>query len=119
MITDAQMRSIALELPEVKESSHFGHPDFRVKKRIFATLWPDRHRSVLKLPKEEQAALVSARPDVFSIPAGGERGGWTNVNLALVDDEQLRQLMRMAWEVLPRPRARKELARKRVAGGAL
>lgn len=113
------MRLIALELPDVKESSHFGHPDFRVKKRIFATLWPDRHRSVLKLPKEEQAALVLTRPDVFSIPTGGERGGWTNVNLATVNEEHLRQLIRMAWEALPRPRPRKELARKRAAGGAL
>jgi hypothetical protein len=117
MITEAQVREIALELPEAEEKSHFGHPDFRVKNRIFATLWPGQNRSVLKLPREDQAAAVSSNPDVFSIPPGGERGGWTSVNLAKVDESEFRELIRKAWISLPRPRPRKELARKRAAGG--
>ena len=111
------MRSIALELPEVQESSHFGHPDFRIKKRIFATLWPGQSRSVLKLPREEQVMFVMAQPDIFSIPPGGERGGWTSVNLAKVGEDQFRELIRKAWEALPRPRPRKELPRRRAASG--
>jgi len=116
MITDAQMREIALELPDVEEKSHFGHPDFRVNNKIFATLWPGQNRSVLKFPREEQTALVLENPAVISIPPGGERGGWTSVNLAKVDEDQFRELIGKAWAALPRPRARKELARKRSAG---
>jgi hypothetical protein len=115
MITDEQVREIALGLPDAEEKSHFGHPDFRVKNRIFATLWPGQSRSVLKLPPEEQAAAVLRNPRIFSIPPGGERGGWTSVNLAQVDEEQFRELIRKAWAALPRPRPRKELPRKRAA----
>jgi predicted DNA-binding protein (MmcQ/YjbR family) len=118
MVTDEQVREIALQLRDAEEKSHFGHPDFRVKNRIFATLWPGQCRSVLKLPPEDQAASVLSQPDVFSIPAGGERGGWTNVKLEKVDEEQFRELIRKAWAALPRPRPRKELARKRAAGGS-
>jgi hypothetical protein len=116
MITDEQAREIALGLPEAEEKSHFGHPDFRVKNRIFATLWPGQRRSVLKLSREDQASVVLLNPEIFSIPPGGERGGWTNVNLSKVDEQQFRELMQKAWASLPRPRARKELARKRAAG---
>lgn len=116
MITDAQMRAIALELPDTQERSHFGHPDFRVNNRIFATLWPDQRRSVLKLTKEAQAAAVLDSPGTFSIPPGGERGGWTNVNLDTVEEDHFRDLIRKAWAGLPRPRQRRELPRKRAAG---
>ena len=116
MITDAQMRAFAMELPEAQERSHFGHPDFRVKNRIFATLWPERRRSVLRLPKEDRAAAVLASPEVFSIPSGGERGGWTAVNLDKVDEDHFRELIGKAWAALPRPRPRRELPRKRAAG---
>jgi len=37
-MTPTPFRKLALGLPEVRESSHVGHPDFRVRKRIFETL---------------------------------------------------------------------------------
>jgi len=119
MVTDEQMREIALGFAEVDEKSHFGHPDFRVKNRIFATLWPAQSRAVLKLPREEQAAAVLSDPNVFSIPPGGERGGWTSVDLSLVAEERFRELIGKAWASLPRPRPRKELPRRRAAGSGL
>lgn len=109
------MRQIALELPDVEEKSHFGHPDFRVNNKIFATLWAGQNRSVLRLPHDQQAALLQENPGVFSRPPGGDRGGWTNIDLAKVDEEQFRELMKKAWAALPRPRARKETARRRAA----
>ena len=116
MVTDAQMRELVLELPETQEKSHFGHPDFRVRNRIFATLWPEQRRAVLRLTLEDQAAAIQSDPGVFSIPSGSGRGGWTSVDLPKVDGEEFRQLVHKAWAALPRPRPRKELARKRAAG---
>ena len=118
MVTDAQMRAIALELPETRERSHFGHPDFRVNNRIFATLWPGQHRSVLRLPLEDQAVAILENPETFSVPTGAGRGGWTNVDLSEVDQDQFRELVWKAWAALPRPRARKELPRKRSASSS-
>ena len=42
IITIAEFRRIALSMPEASEGAHMGHPDFRVKGKIFATLfWRD------------------------------------------------------------------------------
>ncbi len=38
-MTADEFRFLALELPEAVESSHMCHPDFRVRGKIFATLW--------------------------------------------------------------------------------
>ena len=115
MVTDDQMRAIALELPETQEMSHFGHPDFRVKNRIFATLWPDQHRAVMRLTLADQAAALISDPQIFTIPSGAGRAGWTNIDLSRVGEAEFRLLIRKAWAALPRPRPRKEVARKRAA----
>jgi hypothetical protein len=39
-MTSDGFRKLALALPESRESSHQDHPDFRVGKRVFATLHP-------------------------------------------------------------------------------
>ena len=110
------MRAIALELPDTQERSHFGHPDFRVKNRIFATLWPGQSRAVLRLTPDDQAAAILLKPGVFTVPSGAGRGGWTSVDLSNIEDGEFRLMIRKAWEALPRPRPRKELARRRTAG---
>jgi hypothetical protein len=38
-VTDASARRAALSLPDAVEMDHHGRPSFRVKGRIFATLW--------------------------------------------------------------------------------
>lgn len=116
MITDAQMRELALALPDTQEKSHFGHPDFRVNNRIFATLWLGQQRAVLRLAPEDQAAAILSNAEIFKIPSGSGRGGWTSVDLVKVDEEEFRKLVHKAWVALPRPRPRKEVARRRADG---
>ena len=48
------VRALALMLPGVEEGAHMGQPDFRIGGRIFATLWVDEERVVLKFPAEHQ-----------------------------------------------------------------
>ena len=64
------VRAIALLLPEVVEGAHMGHPDFRVGGKIFATLWVDEDRVVVKLTPEVQAVLTEAEPRVFEAISG-------------------------------------------------
>ena len=65
-MTAAEFRTLALELPEAVEDEHMGHPDFRVRKKIFATLSPPgAHWGMVKLPPEQQADFVRDEPDVF------------------------------------------------------
>jgi hypothetical protein len=105
-----RFRRTALALSGAIESSHFGKADFRVGKRIFATLaHPDENWGTLKLTAEQQSMLVDAEPEIFRpVPGGWGRQGYTNVRLAKADATTLKSAMTMAWEnVAPKPKAAK------------
>ena len=58
--------------PVAVESAHMNHPDFRVGKKIFATLgYPDNAWAMVKLTPEEQQNFLDAAPEVFSPVTGG------------------------------------------------
>jgi hypothetical protein len=103
-MTPDDMRRIALTMPEAVESAHMAHPDFRVRGRIFATLWPAEGRGVVKLPAEQQGLLAEAEPSVFEpVPGAWGVQGWTNVRLAAADEATLRSAVTAAWRtVAPR-----------------
>jgi hypothetical protein len=97
--TIADFRRTALSLPEAAESAHMGHPDFRVRNKIFASLGaPDKAWGVVKLTPEQQEVLMGAEPGVFEPAAGAwGRRGWTHVRLASVDRTTLKSALVMAW----------------------
>jgi hypothetical protein len=102
---------MALALPEAVEQAHMGHPDFRVKGKIFATLgYPDRLWAMVKLTPEQQTAFVESAPAIF-VPV---KGGWglrgaTNVRLAAATRRALGPALATAWRnVAPRARAEAE-----------
>jgi hypothetical protein len=68
-MTPEEYRRIALGFPGAAEGSHMDHPDFRVNRKIFATLW--KGDGVVLLTKEQQKALVKSRPKVFKPVKGG------------------------------------------------
>jgi hypothetical protein len=96
MVTISQARRIALSMPGAEEREHHGHPDFRVGGRIFATLWPDESRAVVKLAIADQAALVQMDPGAFTLNAWSHQG-FTNVDLKRVDAKRLRSVVESAW----------------------
>ena len=111
----ARFRKIALSLPESIEGAHQGTSDFRVKKRIFATLgYPDADWGMVKLTVEQQSVLVEAEPGIFRpVPGGWGKGGYTNVRLAKADATTLKSALTMAWQNIAgrspaKPRARKK-----------
>jgi hypothetical protein len=98
-VSSSRFRLIALGLPGVVEASHQGHPDFRVGKRIFATLgYPDRSWGMVKLTPEQQSVLVEAEPEIFRpVPGGWGKRGSTNVRLAAADETTLQSALSLAW----------------------
>jgi hypothetical protein len=100
-VTPATFRRLALSLPEAVEAAHGGHPDFRVRNKVFASLGsPDRDWGTVKLTPEQQGILVEAEPAMFK-PAAGAWGtrGWTHVSLAAVDAATLQSALGMAWRI--------------------
>lgn len=96
MVTIRQARKIALSMPHAEEQKHHGHPDFRINGKIFATLWPDELRAVVKLAMADQVALVQMDPGAFSLNAWS-RQGYTNVDLKHIDVSRLRTVIESAW----------------------
>lgn len=98
-MTADDFRRIALSLPEAAEIAHHGHPDFRVRGRVFATLgWPDDGWGVVKLRVEEQEVLVQAEPAVFEpVPGGWGLRGNTKVRLASAAEATVRGALTSAW----------------------
>jgi hypothetical protein len=97
MITADELRRVVLSLPEAEERETWGHPTFRVRDKMFATLAPDGSQATVKASRPEQAALVAADPETFGVPAYVGRHGWVSVRLAGVDPEELRELLVEAW----------------------
>ena len=49
-MTPDEFRRLALSMPDAVEHAHMNHPDFRVGKKIFATLgYPDGRSAMVKL----------------------------------------------------------------------
>jgi len=98
-MTPSDFRTIALSLPDTVESSHHGHPDFRVRGKIFATLaHPSRGWGMVALTPAHQARVCRAEPEVF-FPVNGAwgRGGATHVYLQLARPRSVRAALKAAW----------------------
>ncbi len=75
-----------------------GHPDFRVRGKIFATIWPDENWGMVKLTPKQQEIFVQAEPAVFAPVKGGwGRRGATNVILKAAKKATLRGALVTAW----------------------
>jgi hypothetical protein len=97
-MTAAEFRSLALSFTEVSEDAHMGHPDFRVRGKIFATLGPAEDWGMVKLTADQQGTLMCAEPEVFQ-PASGAWGrrGATIVRLRDAKELTVRQSLSAAW----------------------
>jgi hypothetical protein len=97
MIRTDQARECALELPDTVEQDHHGRPSFRVSKRIFATLWDDRHMNVM-LDEPGIRTAVAGHPRECSEVWWGKRLAAVRVDLDLAELGLLRELLEDAWE---------------------
>jgi hypothetical protein len=98
-MTPAEFRRLALALPGAEEKSHMGHPDFRVGKKIFATLgYPDRKFGTLMISPLEQEVLVRQHPRAFTPAAGAwGRSGTTSVKLSVAPKRTVASALESAW----------------------
>ncbi|HEX6973367.1 MAG TPA: MmcQ/YjbR family DNA-binding protein [Vicinamibacterales bacterium] len=95
------------------EAAHMGHPDFRVKGRIFATLHADDAHGMVKLTPEQQREFVDEDKSFSPESGAWGRQGCTRVRLASVDEDTLGRAVTLAWQNIakaakpaPRPRRR-------------
>jgi len=115
MVSEEQLRALALALPGVAEQDHHGRPSFRVAGRIFATVWDEAHVNVML----DEAGIRTA---VQSTPAACEEFWWgkklraVQLDLARADEALARELLADAWEQKATRRLLDERVRQRAAG---
>jgi hypothetical protein len=116
-VTPQAFRRLALSLPEAYEGAHMGHADFRVGKRVFATLgYPDAAAGMVKLTPSQQAEAVGSAPTVFR-PVKGKWGakGATQVQLRAATVKRLQGALEQAWSnVAPKSLVARATQRERI-----
>jgi hypothetical protein len=102
--THADIRAMALALPEAVEADHHGSPSFRVAGKIFCTLREDRPRLMVKLAPEHQHNFVESYADAIEpVPGYWGRKGSTFVDFSMLDRSLVAMLLELAWSgVAPR-----------------
>ena len=100
--TQADIRALALSLPEAVEQPHFDRPSFRVRGKIFATLpgpkfEGDQRVFLLRIPLPLKEALTVSDADSMVSPGNWERQGIMHIAIARMDWDKLGGLVRLAW----------------------
>ena len=98
-ISPAKVRALVAALPGAAESAHHGHPDFRVQKKIFATLSEKEDRAALRLTQLEARALAARQPAVFRLVSDREPYSYVSVLLEAVAEEEFADLLEEAWKL--------------------
>ena len=100
MATVDDVRAIAMALPRTSEHLIRDHVKFRVGRIVYASVSPDEERLGFGFPREERAALVASRPETFMMPLpSDERYQWVRARLAMLDEDELRELLIDAWRM--------------------
>ncbi len=98
-VTPDQVRALVARLPDTQEGAHHGHPDFRVKKKIFATLSEGEDRCALRLTHLEARALAASHPTTVRLVSDREPIGWVSIELAAFAADDLADLLEEAWKL--------------------
>ena len=96
-VSPAKVRELIAGLAGAEESAHHGHPDFRVQKKIFATLSETQDRAALRLTQLEARELAERQPTVFRLVSDREPYAYVSVLLESVDEEEFADLLEEAW----------------------
>jgi hypothetical protein len=97
-VTRDEFRQLARSLAGAVENAHQNHPDFRVGKRIFATMdYPRPGYAMVKLTPDQQEMLMQSEPAIFSAASGAwGRGGATLICLENADEPTAKSALQMA-----------------------
>ena len=109
MPTWADVRRIALALPDAEEATTYGQPCFKVNGRPFVNTGSVDGAIVTRAANVDRDLLIAARPDAYFVTPHYE--GWEAVLVRLdaVDEDELAGRLEDSWEFV----SSKKPARKR------
>jgi hypothetical protein len=92
----AKLKAAAEDLPEVEESTSYGTPSLKVRKKSFCRI-KDADTAVLMCPIEEKELLMEAAPELYF--ETDHYKGWPAVLVRIhaIPMDELRLRLRRAW----------------------
>ena len=117
MVTVDDVRAVLARLPRSSEVLVRDRVKFRVGQIVYVAFSQDETEIGFAFPKEERAALVAARPDVFFLPRESElRFHWIEAWLDALDADEMRELVLDAWRMVVPQRVAREVLGPPAAG---
>ncbi|MGW1788084.1 MmcQ/YjbR family DNA-binding protein [Streptomyces tubercidicus] len=105
VIDSADVRRIALSLPETVEKEAWEMPTFRVAGKMFITIPDDETSFAVRCPIHERKELIAAEPEKFWVPPHEASSHWVRVRLAALEDiTELRDILVDSWKQAAPPR---------------
>jgi len=115
------VRSIALGLPDVEESTTYGAPSFKIRGKLLTC--PAIHRSAEpgsiagRIDIDQRAELITAAPDTYYLTDHYVNYPVVLVRLSHIQRDALQDLLRMAWRfVSANTPARKRRVQRKKGG---
>jgi hypothetical protein len=100
VVTERDVRRVALSLPETTEKPSYGTPGFRVKDKLFARIREERDVLVVwcwDLGEKEQ--LIASEPEKFFTTPHYDGHPTVLVRLSAVDMDELTELLTESWRI--------------------
>ena len=106
MTTYETVRELARELPNVEESTSYGTLALKVRKKLMVRLKEDGKTVVLLVGFDQRDILMQVDPDAFFIT--DHYRGYPSVlaKLPRLTRRQLRDVMKMAYQFVTRPKSK-------------
>ena len=107
MSTWATVKKLGKKLPEVEESTSYGTPALKVRKKMFVRL-REKDVIVVMVDNDEKEVLLQAEPDVFLTTPHYD--GWPAVlvRLSAIEADELEEVLIESWRRVAPKRLLKE-----------
>src|SRR6201999_991879 len=110
MVTEDDVRRVALSLPRTTEKPSYGTPGFRVKDKLFARIREEGDVLVVWVAGEgEKQGLIAAEPAKFFTTPHYDGPPSVLVRLPAVDIDELTELLTDSWRLRAPKRVAAEL----------
>jgi hypothetical protein len=98
VVTEADVRRIAMSLPETAEKPSYGTPGFRVKDKLFARIREEGDVLVVWCGDVgEKEALIASEPEKFFTTPHYDGHPTVLVRFGAVDTDELTELLTESW----------------------
>jgi hypothetical protein len=97
-VTFATAREIVLRLPGVEETTSYGMPALRARKKLLARLHQDGEWLVVRCSLDARDALLRAKPKSFLVTDHYRAHPYVLVRLGAVSRSDLTGVLEQAWQ---------------------